>query len=214
MSSSRLAKLRNRAGAGNPSLPNRNMQQQQQQQQQQQPRQQQNGNVNPMQILQWHETRLKDLLQRFEYLDAKTESLAEMNVDAGKSNNSKNDANNLLVVNDILDRINKLSQRVDAVEVLTRNLKDDYLTYKNGTTENKVELIVNDKGNRINEVKKAENVVQETKAEMKEIKQTLERLKIEPTHSDVKKVTFEAPVARGEPMGFDGGSMDLTGSAI
>ena len=64
------------------------------------------------------------------------------------------------------------------------------------------------------EVKKAENVVQETKAEMKEIKQTLERLKIEPTHSDVKKVTFEAPVARGEPMGFDGGSMDLTGSAI
>ena len=213
MSSSRLAKLRNRAGAGNPPLPNRNMQQQQQQQQQQ-PRQQQNGNVNPMQILQWHETRLKDLLQRFEYLDAKTESLAEMNVDAGKSNNSNNDANNLLVVNDILDRINKLSQRVDAVEVLTRNLKDDYLTYKNGTTENKVELIVNDKGNRINEVKKAENVVQETKAEMKEIKQTLERLKIEPTHSDVKKVTFEAPVARGEPMGFDGGSMDLTGSAI
>ena len=212
MSSSRLAKLRNRAGAGNPPLPNRNMQQQQQQQQQ--PRQQQNGNVNPMQILQWHETRLKDLLQRFEYLDAKTESLAEMNVDAGKSNNSNNDANNLLVVNDILDRINKLSQRVDAVEVLTRNLKDDYLTYKNGTTENKVELIVNDKGNRINEVKKAENVVQETKAEMKEIKQTLERLKIEPTHSDVKKVTFEAPVARGEPMGFDGGSMDLTGSAI
>ena len=89
-----------------------------------------------MQILQWHETRLKDLLQRFEYLDAKTESLAEMNVDAGKSNNSNNDANNLLVVNDILDRINKLSQRVDAVEVLTRNLKDDYLTYKNGTTEN------------------------------------------------------------------------------
>ena len=213
MSSSRLAKLRNRAGAGNPPLPNRNMQQQQQQQQQQ-PRQQQTGNVNPMQILQWHETRLKDLLQRFEYLDAKTESLAEMNVDAGKSNNSNNDANNLLVVNDILDRINKLSQRVDAVEVLTRNLKDDYLTYKNGTTENKVELIVNDKGNRINEVKKAENVVQETKAEMKEIKQTLERLKIEPTHSDVKKVTFEAPVARGEPMGFDGGSMDLTGSAI
>ena len=211
MSSSRLAKLRNRAGAGNPPLPNRNMQQQQQQQQ---PRQQQTGNVNPMQILQWHETRLKDLLQRFEYLDAKTESLAEMNVDAGKSNNSNNDANNLLVVNDILDRINKLSQRVDAVEVLTRNLKDDYLTYKNGTTENKVELIVNDKGNRINEVKKAENVVQETKAEMKEIKQTLERLKIEPTHSDVKKVTFEAPVARGEPMGFDGGSMDLTGSAI
>ena len=112
MSSSRLAKLRNRAGAGNPPLPNRNMQQQQQQQQ---PRQQQNGNVNPMQILQWHETRLKDLLQRFEYLDAKTESLAEMNVDAGKSNNSNNDANNLLVVNDILDRINKLSQRVDAV---------------------------------------------------------------------------------------------------
>ena len=211
MSSSRLAKLRNRAGAGNPPLPNRNMQQQQQQQQ---PRQQQTGNVNPMQILQWHETRLKDLLQRFEYLDAKTESLAEMNVDAGKSNNSNNDANNLLVVNDILDRINKLSQRVDAVEVLTRNLKDDYLTYKNGTTENKVELIVNDKSNRINEVKKAENVVQETKAEMKEIKQTLERLKIEPTHSDVKKVTFEAPVARGEPMGFDGGSMDLTGSAI
>ena len=125
MSSSRLAKLRNRAGAGNPPLPNRNMQQQQQQQQ---PRQQQTGNVNPMQILQWHETRLKDLLQRFEYLDAKTESLAEMNVDAGKSNNSNNDANNLLVVNDILDRINKLSQRVDAVEVLTRNLKDDYLT--------------------------------------------------------------------------------------
>ena len=40
MSSSRLAKLRNRAGAGNPPLPNRNMQQQQQQQQQQ-PRQQQ-----------------------------------------------------------------------------------------------------------------------------------------------------------------------------
>ena len=49
---------------------------------------------------------------------------------------------------------------------------------------------------------------------MKEIKQTLERLKIEPTHSDVKKVTFEAPIVRGEPMGFDGGSMDLTGSAI
>ena len=213
MSSSRLTKLRNRAAAENAPPPNRNMQQQQQPRQQQQ-QQQQNGNVNPMQILQWHETRLKDLLQRFEYLDAKTESLEEMNVNTEKSNNSNNDANNLIVVNDILDRINKLSQRVDAIEVLTRNLKDDYLTYKNGSTENKVELIVNDKGNRINEVKKAENVVQETKAEMKEIKQTLERLKIEPTHSDVKKVTFEAPIVRGEPMGFDGGSMDLTGSAI
>ena len=149
MSSSRLTKLRNRAAAENAPPPNRNMQQQQPRQQQQQ-QQQQQGNVNPMQILQWHETRLKDLLQRFEYLDAKTESLAEMNLDAQKSNNSNNsndDANNLIVVNDILDRINKLSQRVDAIEVLTRNLKDDYLTYKNGSTENKVELIVNDKGN-------------------------------------------------------------------
>ena len=212
MSSSRLTRLRNQAGAGNPLPQNTQVRQQQQPRQQQQ-----KGNVNPMQILQWHETRLKELLQRFEYLDAKTESLAEMNLDAQKSNNSNNsndDANNLIVVNDILDRINKLSQRVDAIEVLTRNLKDDYLTYKNGSTENKVELIINDKGDRINEVKKAENVVQETKAEMKEIKQTLERLKIEPTHSDVKKVTFEAPVARGEPLGFDGGSMDLTGSSI
>ena len=168
-----------------------------------------------MQILQWHETRLKDLLQRFEYLDAKTESLAEMNVDAGKSNNSNNDANNLLVVNDILDRINKLSQRVDAVEVLTRNLKDDYLTYKNGTTENKVELIVNDKGNRINEVKKAENVVQETKAEMKEIKQTLERLKIEPTHSDVrKKLHLKLLLPEANQWDLTEVQWRLTGSAI
>ena len=63
MSSSRLTKLRNRAAAENAPPPNRNMQQQQPRQQQQQ---QQNGNVNPMQILQWHETRLKDLLQRFD----------------------------------------------------------------------------------------------------------------------------------------------------
>ena len=50
MSSSRLTKLRNRAAAENAPPPNRNMQQQPRQQQQQQ----QNGNVNPMQILQWH----------------------------------------------------------------------------------------------------------------------------------------------------------------
>ena len=98
MSSNRLARLRNQAGAGNPPP--------QQQQQQHQNRPQQGGNVNPMQILQWHETRLKDLLQRFEYLDAKTQSLAESN--ATPKNNSNTDANNLLVVNDILDRINKL----------------------------------------------------------------------------------------------------------
>ena len=210
MSSSRLARLRNQAGSGNPLPPPQQQQRQNQYQNQSQPRQ--NGNVNPMQILQWHETRLKDLLQRFEYLDAKTQSLAESN--ANPTNNSNTDANNLIVVNDILDRINKLSQRVDAVEVLTRNLKDDYLTYKNGTTENKVELVVSDTKARITEIKKTENVVQETKAEVKEIQEALQKLQIEPTHADVKKVTFEAPVARGEPMGFDGGSMDLTGSAI
>ena len=44
--------------------------------------------------------------------------------------------------------------------------------------------------------------------------EALEKLQIEPTHSDVKKVTFEAPVSTGVPVGFDGGSMDLTGSAI
>ena len=32
-----------------------------------------------------------------------------------------------------------------------------------------------------------------TKAEVKEIQEALQKLKIEPTHSDVKKVTFEAP---------------------
>jgi len=205
MSSSRLARLRNQAGAGNPPPLQPKRQQQQQ-------RQKPSGNVNPMQILQWHETRLKDLLQRFDYLDAKTQSLAESN--STSTTNSNVDANNLLVVNDILDRINKLSQRVDAVEVLTRNLKDDYLTYKNGSTENKVELIVNDKVNRVTEIKKAENTVQETKAEVKEIQEALEKLQIEPTHSDVKKVTFEAPIQSGIPIGFDGGSMDLTGSAI
>jgi len=208
MSSSRLARLRNQAGAGNP------LQQQQQQPQQQQRHPQPSGNVNPMQILQWHETRLKDLLQRFEFLDAKTQSLAEMKTDDVVSNHSSNDANNLLVVNDILDRINKLSQRVDSIEVLTKNLKDDYLIYKNGSPDNKVELIVNDTNNRINEIKKTESVVQETKAEVQEIQQALEQLNIEPTHSDVKMVSFEAPVMRGEPVGFAGGSMDLTGSAI
>ena len=126
MSSSRLARLRNQAGAGNPPPQNRNVNQMQQQRQPQPSK-----SVNPMQILQWHETRLKDLLQRFEYLDTRIESLAESNANPTTSNNSTNDANNLLVVNDILDRINKLSQRVDAVEVLTKNLKDDYLTYKN-----------------------------------------------------------------------------------
>ena len=208
MSSSRLARLRNQAGAGTPQPQTQTQQRQSRQQQRQQP----SGNVNPMQVLQWHETRLKDLLQRFEYLDAKTQSLAENN--ATSTNNSNTDANNLLVVNDILDRINKLSQRVDAVEVLTRNLKDDYLTYKNGSTENKVELVVNDKNTRVNEIISTENVVKETKAEVKEIQEALEKLQIEPTHSDVKKVTFEAPVSTGVPVGFDGGSMDLTGSAI
>ena len=56
MSSSRLARLRNQAGAGNPPPQNRNVNQMQQQQRQPQP----SKTVNPMQILQWHETRLKD----------------------------------------------------------------------------------------------------------------------------------------------------------
>ena len=209
MSSSRLARLRNQAGAGNPPPQNRNVNQMQQQRQPQPSK-----TVNPMQILQWHETRLKDLLQRFEYLDTRIESLAESNANPTTSNNSTNDANNLLVVNDILDRINKLSQRVDAVEVLTKNLKDDYLTYKNGTKENKVELVVNDKINRVSEIREAENVVMETKNEVKEIQEVLEKLHIEPTHSDVKKVAFEASNTNNEPVGFDGGTMDLTGSAI
>ena len=56
MSSSRLARLRNQAGAGTPQPQPQTQQRQSRQQQRQQP----SGNVNPMQVLQWHETRLKD----------------------------------------------------------------------------------------------------------------------------------------------------------
>ena len=61
------------------------------------------------------------------------------------------DAGQLLEVNDILEKLQKVNNRVDGLETLTKNLKDDYLTFKNGDTKNRVELIVND---RVNEIKR------------------------------------------------------------
>ena len=177
MSSSRLAKLRNQNGAPPmSSKPNTVT-----------PVSQKNG-LNPLQILEWHETRLKDLKNQFLILDAKIDSLAQL-----KMNNTANtgDAGQLLEVNDILEKLQKVNNRVDGLEVLTKNLKDDYLNFKNGNTKNRVELVVND---RINEIKKTEDVAQETKNEIKEMRDTLAKLDIKPTQKevkDMKTVTFD-----------------------
>ena len=187
MSSSRLARLRNQAGAGNAN----NTKVSTNQRQSNAPKT--SGSVNPMQILEWHETRLRDLLNRFKFLDEKMDSLAEMQTEPQVvENSSHNDANQLLVVNDILEKINSLSNRIENMEVLTKNLKDDYLSFKNGSTENKVELVVTDKGDRVTEIRQAENTVNETKAEVKEIQEALQKLKIEPSAQNMKPVKLTA----------------------
>ena len=56
----------------------------------------------------------------------------------------------------ILEKLQNVNNRVDGLETLTKNLKDDYLTFKNGDTKNRVELIVND---RVNEIKRTENPI-------------------------------------------------------
>ena len=77
MSSSRLAKLRNQNGAP-PLVSSKSTKV---------PVVQKKGNINPLQILEWHETRLKDLKNQFEILDAKLDSLARINM----SNMTTND---------------------------------------------------------------------------------------------------------------------------
>lgn len=198
MSSNRLSRLRNQAGAsgndnkGHPTQTSQPIP----------------AEVNTVQVLQWHETRLKDLKKSFEVFQSKFDSLVENNNFQNNSNNgNSNDANQLLVVNDVIDRITTLSRRLDNVETLTKNLKEDYLKYKNGKIDNKVELVVKD---NLSFVKNTENVVQETKAEVNEIKNALHKLNIEPTHSDVK------PLDTSSPVGYDGvvSFSDLAGSAI
>ena len=216
MSSSRLAKLRNQNGAP-PSVPSRATKT---------AAIQKKTGVNPLQILEWHETRLKELKNLFEMINAKIDSLAQTTMD---NDTVTSDAGQLLEVNDILEKLQKVNNRVDGLETLTKNLKDDYLKFKNGDTKNRVELVVND---RINEIKKTENVVQETKNEIKEMRETLTKLNIEPTQKEVKEiktVTFDltaqtssmlptpsAPfLSSANIVGFDGGSSgDLAGAPI
>ena len=216
MSSSRLAKLRNQNGP--PPLVSSNSTKE--------PVVQKKSSINPLQILEWHEVRLKELKNQFEMIDAKLDNFAQTNM---SNNVTTSDAGQLLEVNDILEKLQKVNNRVDGLETLTKNLKDDYLNFKNGNTKNRVELIVND---RVNEIKRTENVVQETKNEIKEMRETLAKLDIEPTQKDVKAVkivTFDltdktssicpvpsAPfLPSADIVGFDSGSSgNLVGSPI
>jgi hypothetical protein len=218
MSSSRLAKLRNQNGAPplvsskSTKVPVAVVQK--------------NSNINPLQILEWHEVRLKDLKNQFEMINTKLDNFAQTNI---SNNVMTSDAGQLLEVNDILEKLQKVNNRVDGLEILTKNIKDDYLNFKNGDTKNRVELIVND---RVNQIKKTENVVQETKDEIKEMRATLAQLDIEPTQKDVKAVktvTFDLPdktssvcpvpsapfLSSVDVVGFDSGSSgDLIGAPI
>ena len=172
MSSQRLARLRNQNGVQNI-----------------QPRVAQNGgnneqddfsNVNPMQVLLWHERRLKDIKVQFENVSKRLDGVEGFL--ANQSQNS-NDAGQLLAINDVLEKITSLSNRLEGVEVLVTNIKKDYLQFKNGDKDNRVELVVND---RVNEIRQTENVVNETKNEIAEMKETLEKLNIKPTSKDLK----------------------------
>ena len=173
MSSQRLARLRNQDGVQNI-----------------QPRVAQNGgnneqddfsNVNPMQVLLWHERRLKDIKVQFENVSKRLDGVEGFL--ANQSQNS-NDAGQLLAINDVLEKIASLSNRLEGVEVLVTNIKKDYLQFKNGDKDNRVELVVND---RVNEIRQTENVVNETKNEIAEMKETLEKLNIQPTSKDLKE---------------------------
>tara|TARA_A100001234_G_C12617364_1_gene382210 strand:- start:424 stop:1020 length:597 start_codon:yes stop_codon:yes gene_type:complete len=172
MSSQRLARLRNQNGVQNI-----------------QPRVAQNGgnneqddfsNVNPMQVLLWHERRLKDIKVQFENVSKRLDGVEGFL--ANQSQNS-NEAGQLLAINDVLEKISSLSNRLEGVEVLVTNIKKDYLQFKNGDKDNRVELVVND---RVNEIRQTENVVNETKNEIAEMKETLEKLNIKPTSKDLK----------------------------
>ena len=173
MSSQRLARLRNQNGVQNI-----------------QPRVAQNGgnneqddfsNVNPMQVLLWHERRLKDIKVQFENVSKRLDGVEGFL--ANQSQNS-NEAGQLLAINDVLEKISSLSNRLEGVEVLVTNIKKDYLQFKNGDKDNRVELVVND---RVNEIRQTENVVNETKNEIAEMKETLEKLNIKPTSKDLKE---------------------------
>ena len=73
MSSTRLAKLRNQNGAA-PSVPSRSTRPTKI------PIVQKKSGVNPLQILEWHETRLKELKTQFEIINAKMDSLAQIKI--------------------------------------------------------------------------------------------------------------------------------------
>jgi hypothetical protein len=211
MSSSRLTRLRNKAGGLNQQPP-LNQKQHPQQTQQQNTAPVQQGPVNPMKILTWHETRLKDLKERMDYIEAGLSSLANSEAPPRQSGG---DAEQLLAINDVLDRLGKLTTRVENVEVLSKNLKDDYLTFKNGNNDNRVELIIN---NRVDKIKNAETVAQETTNEIKEMRDTLAKLDIEPTQKEVKSITLDlTPKIADEDadiVGFSEDAKDLIGSAI
>ena len=205
MSSSRLAKLRNKAGVPAEKRPTSKPASQHQQGS--------NAPISHQQILVWHEQRLKELQARFDLLEGKQNSIV-----SNQSTPSTGDANKLIVVNNILEKIAFLTGRLNQMEIMNNNMRNDYLNFKRSfqpnsdssddkEVKNRVILEVSD---RITALKNAEKVANSTTNEVKEMKETLEQLNIQPTSHVLSSSSLSTEVTGIE----SSVSNDLAGAPI